>query len=62
MYLGLAALQAGAGLWLDSAWVVLMLLPALIVMNAVIAAEERYLEARFGAPYREYKRTVRRWL
>ena len=62
MYLGLAALQAGAGLWLDNAWVVLMLIPALVVMNAVITAEERYLQARFGAPYREYKRAVRRWL
>ena len=28
----------------------------------VIALEERYLEAKFGAQYRDYRDTVRRWV
>jgi protein-S-isoprenylcysteine O-methyltransferase Ste14 len=33
-----------------------------IVDRYVIAREERYLEAKFGAAYTNYKATVRRWL
>ena len=33
-----------------------------IVADRVIVPEERYLETRFGEPYREYKQRVRRWL
>jgi protein-S-isoprenylcysteine O-methyltransferase Ste14 len=62
MYLGLALLQAGIGLWLHNAWIVLALLPVFGVMNAIVAAEERYLAARFGAAYLDYQRSVRRWL
>ena len=62
MYLGLAVVQAGVGLWLDSAWVLGMLVASLSAMTRVVAAEERYLEARFGAAYRDYRRSVRRWL
>ena len=50
MYLGLALLTASAGLFLDTWWPILLLVPALaIVQRFVIAREERYLRRRFGA-------------
>jgi hypothetical protein len=33
-----------------------------IIDRGVIAREERYLERKFGAPYTDYKRHVRRWV
>jgi protein-S-isoprenylcysteine O-methyltransferase Ste14 len=32
-----------------------------LIRYAVIAREERYLEARFGTEYAEYCQCVRRW-
>lgn len=62
MYLGLASLHLGAALLFDSFWVILTLPPVLwVVRRAVIDREERYLEARFGGAYLDYKRRVRRW-
>lgn len=63
MYLGMTVLTLGAAVWLDTAWILVFLVPALALMRwHVIAREEAYLEAKFGEPYREYKRRVRRWL
>ena len=40
----------------------LLLVPlVLIIRYAVIAREERYLEARFGETYRLYQTRIRRW-
>jgi protein-S-isoprenylcysteine O-methyltransferase Ste14 len=63
MYLGLAALYLGVTLWVDSLWPILFLPVALFtIQRFVIAREERYLEAKFGDPYRYYKERVRRWI
>ena len=63
MYLGMTVLTIGAAVWLNTAWILILLVPALAVMRwHVIAREEAYLEAKFGEPFRDYKRRVRRWL
>ena len=63
MYLGLALLSAGICLVANALWP-LLLLPAvlLILQRKVIDREERYLEAKFGREYLDYKARVRRWL
>lgn len=62
IYFGLTTLYAGLAVALDAAWALILLPVLLIVMHhGVIAREERYLEGKFGATYREYRRDVRRW-
>ena len=63
IYLGLTALYRGLAVIAGSLWAVLLIFPVLAVMRwGVIAREERYLEARFGQPYRDYMARVRRWI
>jgi protein-S-isoprenylcysteine O-methyltransferase Ste14 len=63
MYVSLAVLTVSLGLFLDSWWPIVLMVPVLFVVRAfVIAPEERYLERRFGADYVAYTQRVRRWL
>jgi protein-S-isoprenylcysteine O-methyltransferase Ste14 len=63
LYLAMAFLTAGAGLWLNTWWVLILLLPAVALVDRfVIAREEAYLRRRFGAEYDVYTARVRRWL
>ena len=63
MYVGLTLLQLGLALTLNSWWLVLTLVPALIMMSrGVIDREEQFLAAKFGKRYIDYKNSVRRWL
>lgn len=63
MYLGMAATSAGIAIFFESiAAGALLILVVLIVDRAVIAREEAYLTRRFGAPYVQYRKQVRRWL
>lgn len=63
MYLGMALIMAGLALLFDSLVALMMLVPTIIAIRIfVIAREERYLTGKFGDPYREYKKRVRRWL
>lgn len=63
MYVSLALLTLAFALFLNTWWIVGLLLPALLaVQRFVIEPEEKYLHRRFGAEYEEYARRVRRWL
>lgn len=62
MYIGFGLLYMGCALILE-AWIAACLLLPLLVLTdqGIIAREERYLEAKFGAPYIAYKSRVNRW-
>ena len=63
MYLALCLLQVALGFFLNDWITMLFVVPvALILHYGVILREERYLSAKFGEPYVELKRDVRRWL
>ena len=63
IYLAFSLAQLATAFWADSAWVVVTMIPAILVMSlVVIPREEAYLEARFPSEYLPYKRSVRRWL
>lgn len=62
-YLGMALTCAGIALVSNSLWALVPLPVAIAIIDrGVIAREERYLERRFGTPYVDYKRRVRRWI
>ena len=63
IYVGFAITYAGLAIAMNSLWALVLLAPCLVVVDRwVILREERYLESRFGQPYRDYKARVRRWL
>jgi protein-S-isoprenylcysteine O-methyltransferase Ste14 len=62
-YVALTLWYLGIGLILNNAWVLLLVLPVLFIMDRwAIRREEHHLEAKFGAEYLRYKARVRRWL
>jgi protein-S-isoprenylcysteine O-methyltransferase Ste14 len=62
-YLALAMIYAGIASLRNSLWAMLLLAPAVTVMQReVIGREERYLERTFGEEYLAYKGKVRRWV
>ena len=63
MYLALCLLQIALGFFLNDWITLLFVVPlALIFHYGVVLREERYLTAKFGEPYLELKREVRRWI
>jgi protein-S-isoprenylcysteine O-methyltransferase Ste14 len=63
MYVSLALLTIAFALFLNSWWIAILLIPALLaVQQMVMVPEERYLRRRFGAEYEAYMLRVRRWL
>lgn len=63
IYLAFSLFQLGIAVWFSSWWLVATLALAVALMHwVVIPREERYLAARFGAGYRDYRASVRRWL
>ena len=62
-YLGMALVCGGAAVLFDAIWALPVVAGAMVVIDrGVIAREERYLDAKFGAEYREYRSQVRRWV
>ena len=63
LYVGLLALYVAIALLAPTVWA-LALFPAavLLLLWGAIRPEERFLHERFGAPYDDYARRVRRWL
>ena len=63
MYLGMVLLIIAIGLWLGNA----MMIPAVVlfvwyITQFQIKPEEEALREKFGAPYEEYCKKVRRWI
>ena len=63
LYLSVATMFVGIALLANSAWFLVLLIPmGLLLHFGVVLREERYLEAKFGAPYKDYRARVRRYL
>jgi protein-S-isoprenylcysteine O-methyltransferase Ste14 len=63
LYVGLLALDAGLCLLLPTAWGLLLLPVAVLLLEwGAIRPEERFLSRSFGTAYDDYARRVRRWL
>jgi protein-S-isoprenylcysteine O-methyltransferase Ste14 len=63
LYLFLLGLYLGVTVAVATVWPLLFLVPVFLVLHfGVVRREERYLEAKFGEPYRAYTARVGRWL
>jgi protein-S-isoprenylcysteine O-methyltransferase Ste14 len=63
LYVSVLVGLAGIALLANAGWVLVLLVPAALVLHfGVVRREERYLEAKFGDAYRDYRARVRRWL
>ena len=62
-YVDLVVLGIGITLMFDNLWVLILMIPAVAVLQReVILKEEALLDGLFGEEYRQYKARVRRWL
>jgi protein-S-isoprenylcysteine O-methyltransferase Ste14 len=62
MYAGMLVIAVGLGVAFASDWTLVMVVPSALVLHfGVVVREERYLEAKFGEPYRQYKARAARW-
>ena len=63
MYVSMTVCYLGIAIATRVAWFLVLLVPMLVVMHwGVVLREERYLSGKFGAPYDEYRRRVRRYV
>jgi protein-S-isoprenylcysteine O-methyltransferase Ste14 len=63
LYMALTLLYFGLTLAVNTWWGIVVLVPLLVLMHrGVVLREERYLEAKFGETYRQYRSVVRRYL
>ncbi len=63
IYVGLTALMLGISLAYNNFWALGLTFVAVVAIHRLtVVKEEAYLLREFGDTYREYRRTVRRWL
>jgi protein-S-isoprenylcysteine O-methyltransferase Ste14 len=63
IYISFVIFYFGLAIMLTNAWMLLLLIPVLIIMQrGVVEREEAYLQAKFGEAYRKYQARVPRWL
>jgi protein-S-isoprenylcysteine O-methyltransferase Ste14 len=63
MYLALCLVQIALGFFLNDWITLLFVVPLTVILHfGVVLREEKYLAAKFGEPYLQYKREVRRWI
>ena len=63
LYVALTLMYIGLALLANALWVLLLAAPVLVLLHyGVVRREERYLEAKFGESYREYRSRVRRYM
>ena len=63
IYLSFVILGLGISLAVNSAWIALMMIPLILIINrTVIFKEERYLKQKFGTEYLAYMEMTRRWI
>jgi len=63
LYVALTLMYVGLALLTNSLWVIVLLVPVLLILHyGVVRREERYLEAKFGEAYRDYRARVGRYL
>ncbi len=62
LYLGVTLAFMGMAIATDMPWWLFLTLPTMLALHYVlILPEERYLAAKFGEEYRQYRGSVRRW-
>ena len=63
LYVALTLMYVGLALLANALWVLVLIVPVLLLMHyGVVRREERYLEAKFGDAYGEYRSRVRRYI
>ena len=63
IYIAEVLIYAAVALFVNDMWFGPVLVPVLVALElGVIRREERYLAAKFGGAYENYRRRVRRWL
>ena len=62
-YLGLAVIQIGLALMIDSPWIAVTTIVSVVITSQfVIKLEEEKLSRTFGQEYQDYLNMVRRWI
>ena len=63
IYVGFLLVVLAVGVGANNAWLLLSFVALFVLLYlGVVKAEERYLSAKFGDRYDEYRRRVRRWV